>query len=425
MVKSNLGLVLSFAFLFVPLLWIKAKQIDEKKFIQGFFIIYPLLPSLAGVSLGAGPALSSNRIATLILIIFLASKGLLIKCYTDFLKSNIFTFNIVILLISMFVTSLFSQESIGTLFFTVSFFLEQIILAVVVFSLIKTDEDIEKLINSFLISCTILCFLGLFEKATGYNFYSEFGAMPGIPLDALDPQMRGGSVRVKVSFSHSIAYGAYLVTILPLFLYRFRKNFILFNMSILLVLSAILASQSRAGQFGAIIILFLYFMFVEQKNILLALLFFIPILIYKAHGIAFHINNINPFTTTNTEMADSTAARGYQLTMLSEYIKKNIAFGFGLVQQNIGSIDNFYLLYTYQFGLTGLIAYVSLLISVLFKPFRMIGIVLFKDIRLLVILFSIVSFSVINAVWSFQFIYYIYIGIISRSIVNKRSGVDA
>lgn len=431
LVKIKAGVALSFAALFIPIFWVKSKEIDEKKFIQFFFIIYPLLPSLAGISLGAGPALSSNRIAILLLITFLMSRGLFFKCYSDFLKSNIFTFNIVFLLISMFITSLFSAKGQETFSFTVSFILEQVILAVVVFSIIKTDEDIEGLIDALLISCTILCILGLFEKMFGYNFYTEFGVMPGIPLDALDSQMRGGAIRVKVSFSHSIAYGAYLVTIFPLYLYKFRHNFILFNASILLVMSAILASQSRAGQFGAAIVIILYLIFVERKNIIMVLIFCIPIIIYKAHGIAFHLNNINPLTTQSAEMADSTAARSYQFDILITYIKRNIAFGYGLAHVGrhvLVSIDNFYLLYAYQFGLAGLITYASLLISILIKPFRTIGLKLFKDVRLLVILFAIVAFAVINAVvalWSFQFIYYVYIGLIARFIANKRDELDA
>jgi hypothetical protein len=169
----------------------------------------------------------------------------------------------------MIVSSFFSENMRGTIFFILSIVFEYFIFTVVVFSIFKTDEDIEQLINSLLISCVILCFLGLFEKISGYIFYSEFGVFDDQYSRALTHQMRSGGIRVKASFNHAIAYGAYIVTILPIFIYKYHKSFIKFNGYILLLMSAVIASQSRAGMIGAIIIFLLYTAFIERKTMIL------------------------------------------------------------------------------------------------------------------------------------------------------------
>ncbi len=427
--KIKVGIALSFVFLFVPVFWLISKQFDEKKVVRIFIIIYPLLPALAGISLGAGvPVLRAHRVVTLLLLIFLMSKGLLARCYSDFLKSNIFTFNVILVIASMAVTSFFSASFQSTMFFTLSLVFEFFIFTVVIFSTFKTDDDIELLINSFLISGVILSLFGIFEKISGYNFYSTFGVFDDQYSSTLSHQIRDGGIRIQASFEHSISYAAYLVTILPLFLYKFRKQFTQFNASVLLLMTAILASQSRSGMLGAVIVFLLYCVFVERKNMVLILILSIPVLIYNASSIAQYLINLNPLTTTSSEMADSTSARGDQLIMLFEYIKQNIVFGFGMVSAKIGSIDNFYLLYTYQFGFAGLFSYLSLFLSVISKPFRTKGFKVSKDLRMIVMLFAIFAFSIINmfvALWSFQFIYYAYIGIIARLLYNRRGMTGA
>lgn len=429
LLKIKVGIALSFILLFFPVYWIISKSFDEKKFIIFVLIIHPLLPFLSGISIGMGiPILRPHRIVVLLLIIFLIRKGLFLKYYSSFIKSNIFTFNLLLIISSMIVTSILSSNMRSTLFFTFSYVFELLIFTVVVFEIFQTDQEIDELIGILIIPCVILCVFGLFEKFSGYNFYSEFGVYDDAYIKSLSHQIRSGGIRVKTSFNHAIAYGTYLVMILPLFLYKFRNDFIKFNLSVLLIMSAVLASQSRAGFLGALIIFSLYFIFVERKNIFLILIISIPFILYKMDDISQFLTDVNPLTTTNQEMANSTSARAEQFIMLIEYIKQNILFGYGMVIAGLGSIDNFYLLYTYQYGIVGLFAQLSLLITVCIKPFIIIGIELFRDLRLLLILFSIFTFSIINLVvclWSFHFIFYIYIGIIARIVYNKRIGVNA
>lgn len=421
--KIQVGIVLSLVILFLPIFWILSKQLDEKKFIRIFFIVYPLLPFLAGINLGAGvPVLRPHRVAVLLLLFFLTSKGLLIRCYSDFLKSNIFTFNIILILVSMAVTSIFSDSIQGTLFFTLSLILEFYIFTVVVFSIFKTEEDINHLLNSIMISCIILCTLGLFEKISAYNFYAEFGVFDNQYSHSLTHQMREGGIRIKASFDHSISYSAYIVMLLPLFLHKYRNNFILFNLFVLLIMSALFASQSRAGMLGAGIIFILYFIFIERKNMSLLIVLSIPIILYKASDIALFFINLNPFTTTSTEMADSTAARGEQLLILIEFIKQNIVFGYGLIPIQLRSVDNFYLLYIFQFGIVGLISYVALIFTIIIKTFKIIFKKFSENDILLFLTFSIIVFFIINAVvalWTYHYIFYAYIGIIARLTINR------
>ena len=421
--KFKAGLALSFVFLFLPVYWKISKQFDVKNFLLIFFIIYPLLPVNAGINLGEGiPVLRAHRIAVLLLLVFLISKGLLLKCYNDFIKSNIFTFNIVFIIISMIVTSFFSANQTGTLFFIFSLILEFFIFSAVVFYFFNTDQDIEQLIDSLLISCTILCIFGLFEKITSYNFYTIFGVYDNQYSGSLVHQVRDGAIRVLGPFDHSIAYAAYLILIMPLFLYKFRTHFAKFNISILLIMLAVLFSQSRAGMLGAAIIFFLYFLLIDKKNLILIIIISIPIVIYYAGDIGAYLANLNPSTSTSKDMSTSTAERGAQILFMVGEIKKNILFGYGMVVPNIRSVDNFYLLYTYQYGIVGIITYFLLMLAVMIKPFWILGFNFLKHELTLILLFSIFTFLVINslvALWSYHFIYYVYIGIISRKIINK------
>jgi len=421
--KTKASIALSFVTLMLPLYWILSKKINVKSFLLIFFIIYPILPSLAGINLGAGvPVLRAHRIAAALLLLFLISNSLFFKVFVDFFKSNIFTFNIVIFIFSMFMTAFFSYDSQATLFYCLSIIFEMLIYTVVIFFVFKTDYEIEQLINSLLISCSILCIFGLFEKISGYNFYWAFGVYNDQLSGALIHQIRDGGVRIIGPFEHSISYAAYIVLILPLFLYKFRNNFKTFNLFVLLVMSAIIASQSRSGILGAGIIFFLYSIFVERKNLILIFILAIPIIIYNAGDIVQYLLNINPFTTTSTEIADSSSARMEQIIFMMQLIKKNFAFGFGNVSANVRSVDNFYLSYFFQFGIIGLVSYLGLLLITIIKPLRIYGSNVFKDQLMIVLLISIIVFCVINSIvtlLSYHFIFYVYIGIISRKLFNK------
>ncbi|MCU0822662.1 MAG: hypothetical protein MUC95_09370, partial [Spirochaetes bacterium] len=86
------------------------------------------------------------------------------------------------------------------------------------------------------------------------------------------------------------------------------------------------------------------------------------------------------------------------------------------------TIDNFYLLYSYNNGLLGLIVWFYLTIEIFRKTIKYFGKSIFKDKLVLLLLGAAVTFTVINgvvALFSYHSVFYIYLGILTRLIVNK------
>jgi hypothetical protein len=116
-----------------------------------------------------------------------------------------------------------------------------------------------------------------------------------------------------------------------------------------------------------------------------------------------------------------------------DVIKKNPVLGVGLIpppgimlQYNVieSSIDNFYLLYTYFFGIIGILAYYCFMLSTLIKPFTAANGRFRNDNLMMLVFIGIVIFYLINtivALWSFHFIFWILLGILARLIVNTRN----
>ncbi len=162
-------------------------------------------------------------------MVFLMSKGLMVRYYTEFMKTGLFSYPLLFVILSSFLTAFLSKAMTSTMFFIFSFIFELLLLAVVVFSIFKTREDIELLIRTLCASALLLCALGIIEKITQFNVYTTFGAFSPELSRALSLQIRDGTVRIQGPFDHSIAFGAYLVAVLPLLMYRFRSNIVYFK----------------------------------------------------------------------------------------------------------------------------------------------------------------------------------------------------
>ncbi|MDY6933323.1 MAG: O-antigen ligase family protein [Spirochaetota bacterium] len=419
--------------------WLVSRDVtDEKKMLTYFMFIYPLLPCLWGINIGGGiPVFRAQRIAALILIFYLYRRGLFRQVYTDFIKANIFTYPIVFIIISFLITSFFSTNMKGTFFYLFYFVFEILILPVVVFTVFKTRKDIELLINIICLSAFILSIIGIYERITEYNFYSVFGAYDVSHAHALEHARRFGSIRIKGPFMHSISFSSYLATTLPLFLYKYYNNSTKLIISSGLVMFALISTQSRGGIIGAILILGIYFTLYDRKNIFYILLLSIPLIVLNYDSIAVFFNQLNPTGSSDQELANSSKARSIQFEILSEYIKQNIIIGYGKVPtpaimripgRYSRSVDNFYLLLTYSFGFFGLLSYVYLMINIIIKPIKILGKKIYKDKLITLLLTGVFAFYIINTVVSleeFHFIFWIYVGILARLLVNRLKGQNA
>ncbi len=431
-IKIKIALVVSAALFCFVLFWLVSKYLDEKRVVVLFILIYPLLPYLFGINIGGGvPVFRAHRIAILGLMVFLMSKGLMVRYYTEFMKTGLFSYPLLFVILSSFLTAFLSKAMTSTMFFIFSFIFELLLLAVVVFSIFKTREDIELLIRTLCASALLLCALGIIEKITQFNVYTTFGAFSPELSRALSLQIRDGTVRIQGPFDHSIAFGAYLVAVLPLLMYRFRSNIVYFNASLALIMTAIVSTQSRSAILMSCLICAFYFFFIGKKNFIPVVALIIPVLIIFAGDIVTFVSRINPFSSTSQDAASSTSARYMQLVHMFNVIKQNPVFGAGItpppgimLQYNVieNSIDNFYLLYTYFFGAIGITTYLVFIMATIIKPFTRSSENLRRDTLMILVLAGIVSFYLINtivALWSFHFIFWILLGILARLIVNS------
>jgi O-antigen ligase len=312
-------------------------------------------------------------------------------------------------------------------------------LAVVAYNAFEKREDIESLIKVFISSTLILCALGLYEKFTTFNVFTVFGSYLG--EQTLEISLRAGEIRIKGPFVHAISFGAYLAMILPLVLYKYRDSYLKFYLSLTLIAIIIMATQSRSAQIGMGIAFISYFIFIEQKKLVILSFASIPVIIAFYDKIFDFFQRLNPFTTTDAALISSTTDRAIQFDYYTGYIKQRILFGYGLEKAPpilrdyldgtggvySSSIDNFYLGYTFQFGIFGLFAWLYLMLAVLIKPVILLGSDILKDKLFLTLLLSCLIFNIINYIvllLDFHFLFWIYLGIIARLMMLKKEEMN-
>jgi len=412
------------------LTWIIAPYINEKIIIV-FLFLFHLLPTLAGIQIApAIPVFKPQRIAILFMLFYLFRKGYLLEYYSSFFKTKIFTRQIIFIIMSLFISSLLSANKGGTFFYTISFLIEYIFMAVLVFSFFKKDSDIDLLIMLLCKSSLLLCIFGIFERFTQFNFYHLFGDF--LPDFVLGHQVRGGAIRISGPFNHSISFGVYLSMTIPFFIYRYNKKPLKLCLSLLLLLITILFTQSRAAIICTALTFLIYCFFINRKMLIACIIILMPVIAFFSGDIFSKLLEVLPFTSTSSEQASSTLVRLQQINFIWEIIKQSIVFGYGqtpppgmlvtfhLDPQSVimnNSIDNFYFLYTYYYGFIGLLTWLFLTFSVLIKSIQNVK----YNPLLPYLITGIISFTVANSVvalFDFHFLYWIFIGIITRILYN-------
>ncbi len=434
--KIKAALLVSLALLVISVAWYHAHRVDVKKVMLVFFFIYPLLPCMAGFQVGGGiPVFRAHRIATIIIILFLLSRGLFWEYFKKFFKSNIFSYYLLFLFLTMSITSLLSDNKIGSIFIVLSLLIESVILSVIVFNIFITEKDFDSLIGVMCYSALILSCLGLYERFFQHNVFFWFGVFdPERYAGVTTFQIRYGEIRIQGPFDHSIAFAGYLVGALPAALYRFRNNILLFNVSLGLIGATIILTQSRAGLIGLIIVYFLYFALISWKNMIPSIIIGLLILAPNLPSIIEHYWGMDQ--ALDSEYFQSERMR--QFNFLSEYIIENPVFGYGAApvpallrmdtwgfsREYASTIDNYYLLYTFHWGFAGLFTYLVFHFSLFVKSVLIFKVKILNNKLLLLSLIAVFAIMIINivvALWSFLFIVWIYIGIIARMIENRKN----
>ncbi len=432
--------VLGAALLGGVIYWYYIEKIEAKSLILFLIFLYPLLPSLWGLRLAPGmPVVRAHRILALLVIVFLLRRGLFLKYYSEYFRSKTFGVPVLCFIVSVLGSALFSGAAGSTLNALFSYFFESFILTVIVYSTFRTRDDIELLVVNMSRSVVVLCFLGLYETITTSNPYSIFGTFSDQFTGAFEHSVRGGAIRILGPFSHPIAFGTYFAGTLAMVLYRYRRNQLMIVLLIGFVFNTIIGTNSRGAQIGAIIVI-LYYLFVVDKNKkFIYILGIFPLLL--SGSFRYRLSTLNPFFSGDAVLQDSSSARVDQFYFLKDYIKNNILFGHGLIPTPMrlrflgymrdnyhNTVDNLYLLIAYYYGLAGLFSWLFMFISPMIKPFIVMGKAVRDDQLLQLLMISLVAMFIINgvvALESFQFIFWIYMGIISRLITIYREKQSA
>lgn len=250
------------------------------------------------------------------------------------------------LLSSMFAIVPLSSGLVATL----KYFISNFGIIFVFFKCLNTGKDVKLYVRTGAIVAVIITCLGLFESVFKDNPWLDFvylnsqiddttrGRMWYIPpFIGEGLQMRMGMVRAYSTFGIHIAFGTACVFLLYLFMtikqYRFGSfKGSWFNVLMLLLLSGVIACNSKTPIVGIIVLLFAFFGFrqIFQPKVILPLIFlFVIIMVY------FPVVAMNFMSLFNSDLAEemggsSVDGRQVQFEVAYKMFSMNPLFGNGV-----------------------------------------------------------------------------------------------
>ena len=143
------------------------------------------------------------------------------------------------------------------------FFLTFIAVVYMLASVVTKRGDIEFMLKTLVVGGAVLSFFALLEFNTGYNVFDHLGRL--FPLLRIENtgfhtvEVRGGRARVYGSGQHPIAYGAFLLMLMPFGIYLARRSGrrIWWAVACLLVLGT-LTTISRTSILMMLVVLLIY-----------------------------------------------------------------------------------------------------------------------------------------------------------------------
>lgn len=101
-----------------------------------------------------------------------------------------------------------SSNNIGAFVFKSGIFIDSIILYIVLRKAIQSNEEIKLIIRTFIVCVIVLLPFAIYEFTTASNLFSILGRNR--------IALREGGVRVACTFSHSILFGSFAATLIPI-----------------------------------------------------------------------------------------------------------------------------------------------------------------------------------------------------------------
>jgi hypothetical protein len=231
--------------------------------------VFPLIPRYFGVDLGHGlPIINVQRI--LLGSIYLG--WIFRKAISGGRFSKPPLCKLILILFLIQGLSIFrSADKHAALLSLFYYLFECYLLFYIIFDVIRTKEQIRKVIVVIIIAAGIVGIIGLTEYISGQNLYSSIKPVRELMSSAMNIQTREEARRVEVSFGHAISCGMYLILVIPISFFllacaksRFMKATMwIFSLILLIVLYLTL---SRGPWLGLIVAVMWVLLIVRQDT---------------------------------------------------------------------------------------------------------------------------------------------------------------
>lgn len=316
---------------------------------------------------------------------------------------------------------------------------------------IKNIKDLHEVIFSFVVSCTILAIIGIFEFFKGWLVYTSLDNTLGISRSITAYLSREGSLRAMASTGQTLVFGYLIVVALGFFLViqKYIANNIVRSIWLALILAALIAPQSRGPWLGALVLILIFIATGHKVLIRFATFGTVACLTFGlllATRFGEKIINSLPFIGTSGQF--NVTYRQLLIENSLKLVLHNPFFGVPNVlnelkgmRQGEGIIDivNTYVSVALASGLVGLILFVSVFVTVVLGIYQamskvkkindelyLIGRVFFATlIAVLVMIGTVSSISFIPIVyWSVAALGLAYIQVVKhyiRSLDNSAS----
>lgn len=329
----------------------------------------------------------------------------------------------------------FSSAPGMTIIFFIKELIEIMLPALILLSLIRTREDIEKVINVLLWMTVIVVVVGLFEYRLQANVLATY--LPASLLSAQDyvatalsSRIRG-DYRLQSLFGHPLVFAQFVIVALPFVIYRMiYSNTRLLKVVMLFLLVASLIVLWGTGSrsiFPAI---------AAEIMVVLLVVFYKTVITNRSSFLGWLYVSLLPFLAVMLVLVLTKAKRLIMGQSHSEYLSTNARiemwsrgfgviesdpigalFGFGLYRAAVEidwkingkyTIDSYFLSVLLETGIIGFLLFIFLFFYILIQAVRVWKESSFSDVLPIVLITSISGYMMVAVILSLTHILHVY-----------------
>jgi O-antigen ligase len=348
-----------------------------------FIFLYPLIPKYINIEIIKNSVYITYQSA---MILILLSFTILIYLISDiklkqltivkekYLFYSLFLFFFIKLLTTVF----FSTDISGGIISIIYYLLDSLVVLLLLSFYITDDKKLTVLLYTLFYSYLFVLIISFVEKAYGGNIFVDFANVNySFYSDILAGKSRNEEYRLMGAFSNTLLLSGYLAILLPLVLASTK----IFNSTIIFIMASLTLLWTYSRTSFLLLFIFVLISVVSSiytlisqrlKNVFRKLLFF-----FLALGFIVFIANINTIfeillsSAQGTSEKASLVSRYNQFVNLNNVITGNIFLGNGTTRSLVSSneelttIDNFYLRQFIETGILGLSLYLLFLFLII------------------------------------------------------------